>query len=329
MPVKRWIDSRLAHFLDLLRFVAQVTGRRPQLLLPLVLVVVGSGFGCSPQSAPGPVEDSLTSGRISVVCAPEAASLIARERSAFQDLYPQVSTRVTAGRSREAIRALFAAECDLAAITRELTAEERAAAVRGKLELEGYRFARDAVVAVVNPANPVENLSVDDLAKVYRGEITRWSEIGGRDLAIEPVTQPSVSDITEYFIAQVMGGEAMQARVLEAESDSAVVAMASSRPGAIGYVSLAWADRGVRALRLSSLTGLNYQKPDLEAVYKGDYPLTRFYNFYMRPRGAKAAAGFVTFVTSMEGQAIVHEAGLVPTAVPVRFVRRSPMLGTH
>jgi ABC-type phosphate transport system substrate-binding protein len=57
--------------------------------------------------------------------------------------------------------------------------------------------------------------------------------------------------------------------------------------------------------------------------------LTRFYNFYMRPRGPKAAAGFITFVTSMDGQAIVHEAGLVPTAVPVRFVRRSPMLGTH
>ena len=329
MPVKRWIDSRLAHFLNSPHFGVQETGRRPQLLVALVLLLMESAIGCSPQSAPGPVEDTQTSGRISVVCAPEAASLIERERSEFQELYPQASIRLTAGSSREAIRALFAAECDLAVITRELTTEERAAAVRGKLELEGYRFARDAVVAVVHPANPVENASVDDLAKVYRGEITRWSQLGGRELAIEPVAQPPASDITEYFIAQVMGGEAMTAKAYQAESDSAVVATVTSHSGAIGYVSLAWAERGVRALRLSSLKGLNYQKPDLEAVYKGDYPLTRFYNFYMRSRGPKAAAGFITFVTSMEGQAIVHEAGLVPTAVPVRFVRRSPMLGTH
>lgn len=329
MPVKRWIDSRLAHFLNSPHFGVQETGRRPQLLVVLVLLLMESAIGCSPQSAPGPVEDTQTSGRISVVCAPEAASLIERERSAFQELYPQASIRLTAGSSREAIRALFAAECDLAVITRELTTEERAAAVRGKLELEGYRFARDAGVAVVHPANPVENVSVDDLAKVYRGEITRWSQLGGRELAIEPVAQPPASDITEYFIAQVMGGEAMTAKAYQAESDSAVVSTVTSHSGAMGYVSLAWAERGVRALRLSSLKGLNYQKPDLEAVYKGDYPLTRFYNFYMRSRGPKAAAGFITFVTSMEGQAIVHEAGLVPTAVPVRFVRRSPMLGTH
>ena len=60
------------------------------------------------------------------------------------------------GTSREAVRALFAAECDLAVITRELDVEERAAAVRGRLELEGYRFARDAVVPIVHPSNPVQ-----------------------------------------------------------------------------------------------------------------------------------------------------------------------------
>ena len=72
-----------------------------------------------------------------------------------------------------------------------------------------------------------------------------------------------------------------------------------------------------------------YLLPDPEAVYKGSYPLTRFFNLYVRSKGRRLANGFITFVTSRDGQALVHDSGLVPTSVPVRFVRRSPMLSTH
>ena len=142
-------------------------------------------FGCSPQPASSPEEDSQTSGRIKVVCAPEAERLIARERAAFQELYPQAHIELRPGSSREAVRALFAAECDLAVITRELDVDERAAAVRGRLELEGYRFARDAVVLVVHSSNPIENMSVEDVRKIYEGTHARWSELGGRPEAIQ------------------------------------------------------------------------------------------------------------------------------------------------
>jgi phosphate transport system substrate-binding protein len=98
---------------------------------------------------------------------------------------------------------------------------------------------------------------------------------------------------------------------------------------AIGFVSLAWADRGAKVLRVASARGMPYWKPDLEAVYRGEYPLTRFFNFYMRTRGRRLAGGFITFVTSRDGQKIVHDSGLVPTSVPVRFVRRSPMQSSH
>jgi ABC-type phosphate transport system substrate-binding protein len=85
----------------------------------------------------------------------------------------------------------------------------------------------------------------------------------------------------------------------------------------------------VRVLRLSSLTGLAYWRPDLEAIYRGQYPLTRMFSMYIRTDGPRLAGGFITFVTSRDGQELVERQGLVPTAVPVRFVRRSPMLGTH
>jgi phosphate transport system substrate-binding protein len=252
-----------------------------------------------------------------------------REREAFVRLYPDADVRLVHGTSREAVRRLFAAEADLAVITRELEPEERGAAVRGRLELEGYRFARDALVVVVQPANPVENLALDDLRRIYSGRLARWSDLGGAATRIEPIIQPPQSDITEFFVQRVMDGQPITAPAVYEASDSAVVAGVARRPAAIGFVSLAWADRGAKALRLSSLSGLPYWKPDLEAVYQGDYPLTRFLNLYARPSGPRLANGFITFVTSQDGQKIVYEAGLVPTSVPVRFVRRSPMQSTH
>jgi len=286
-------------------------------------------FGCSPQPATSPEEDSLTSGRIKVVCPPEVERLIARECAAFQALYPQAHFELRAGSSREAVRALFAAECDLAVITRELDVDERAAAVRGRLELDGYRFARDAVVMVVNSGNPIENMSVEGVRKIYEGTLARWSELGGRPETIEPVIQPMESDMTQFFLQQVMSGTPIRARVYTEASDSEVVARVSGNPWAMGYISMAWAGRGAKSLRIASVTGLPYFMPDPEAVYKGSYSLTRLYNFYVRTTGARLAHGFITYVTSRDGQALVNEYGLVPTSVPVRFVRRSPLQSTH
>jgi len=264
-----------------------------------------------------------------VVCAPEAERLVARERAAFLQLYPGGRIGMRTGTSREAVRALFAAECDLAVITRELDVEERAAAVRGRLELEGYRFARDAVVPIVHPSNPVQNIAIEQLRRIYDGTLTSWSELGGRPEPIEPVIQPMESDISQFFLQQVMGGAPITARVFTEASNERVAARVLAERRAIGYTSIATADSGVKALAVASVLGLPYFKPDAEAVYQGSYPMTRFFNLYVRAGGAQLGNDFITFVTSRDGQALVHNYGLVPTAVPVRFVRRSPMLGTH
>ena len=321
-------DNPRAGSLDSTRFVDR--NHEPILQVRAILpFLVISLCGCSPRSAPGTVEDSITSGRISIACAPEAYDLIRREQAAFSALYPRATVDVRVASSREAIGELFAARCDLAVIARELEQEERRAAIQGGLELAGYRFARDAIVMVVHPNNRVENAAIEDVRRVYRGEISRWAALGGTNESILPVVQPLASDITEFFVQQVMGGEPIHARVLYEDSDSGVVNRVKGEPNAFGYVTLAWANRGAKALRLASLTGLPYWKPDLEAVYREEYPLTRFFNMYTRASGPKLANGFITFVTSFEGQKLVYESHFVPTTIPVRFVRRSPMISSH
>jgi phosphate transport system substrate-binding protein len=262
------------------------------------------------------------------VCPADVAGLIERERVAFSTLYPDAHIEVVRGTSSEGIRELFSARAELAVTTRDLSSDERSAATRARLAVEGYGVARDGIVLVVHPSSVVQNLTVEDVRKIYEGRTTRWSAFGGPDEEIIPVAQ-TPGDLTEAFVAQVMAGNPIQARSLIAASDSEVVAEVGRHPGAIGYVTLGWADRGAAALRLSSLQGLPYWKPDLEAVYEGDYPLTRAVTLLVRTSGHPLANGFVTYVTSRDGQQIVKEAGLVPTTVPVRFVRRSPMKSDH
>ncbi|MEO5617965.1 MAG: substrate-binding domain-containing protein [Candidatus Eisenbacteria bacterium] len=323
------IDTIPVPSLDLRRFVVAVIGQGRRTALRGFVPALALACSCSPRSAPDLVEDSLTSGRIRVMCAPEAKELIAREVAAFQALYPQAQIELTTGSSREAKAALFAARTDLAVITTELAPEERAAAVRGRLELEGYRFARDAVVLVANGANPVENVALDRLRQVYGGDLVDWADLGGERQPIEVVVQEPPSDVTEFVVAEILDGVPVKVRAIHAKSDSDVVAEVRRNPRALGYVTLAARTQGLRVLRVAPLTGLPYWKPDLEAVHRDEYPLTRFFSLYIRNDGPRLPNGFITFVTSQEGQALVHQHGLVPTAVPLRFVRRSPMLGGH
>ena len=327
------IDSRCIRFLDWCYFGVPgkdgwCISRTPAVFL-LPLVITTALGGCSSRPVRSPVEDSLTTGRITIVCPVEAESLLARERDAFEALYPDASIRIEAGRPGEAVRRLFAAECDAAVLSRDLTPDERSAAVRGGLDLEGYRFAKDAVVVIVHPGNPVENMALDVLKRIYEGAITDWSQAGGSARPIEPVFPPLESDMADFFVEHVMDGQPIRARALTATSDSGVVASVAERPGRIGFVPMAWGHRGAKTVRLAGMTGLPYENADAETIYRGDYPLTRPFLFEVRAEGPRLAHGFITFVTSRDGQVIVHQSGLVPTSVPVRFVRRSPLRGAH
>lgn len=326
------IDKARIGFLDFVHFVLRrhEPTRHVRALSSLVVLLFAGAAGCAREPSPGgAMEDSLTSGRILVVCAHEAVRLLERERDAFRTHYPRARIEVQPGSSQEAIASLFGATCDIALITRDLEPEERRAAIRGKLALDGYRFAQGAVVVVVHPSNPVENMTIEDLRRIYNGDVADWSRLNGSALPIVPVIQPVDSDISQFFSQAVMDLGPIQARVVSAASDSEVVEKVRSNPSAVGFAALGTALDGVRALRLATMTGLPYWRPDLEAIHQGNYPLTRYYSMYVRTTAPGLANGFVTFVTSFEGQRIVRDQGLVPTEVPVRFVRRSPMLRSH
>lgn len=248
----------------------------------------------------------------------------------FVTTYPESRFEVAEASSPRAVAALFDATADLIALPRELAGDERAAAVRGGLELEGYLVGRTALLAVVHAGNPVQNISRFELRALLAGELTRWSAIGGRDARIVPVLPPLDGETSLAVAHQLLDSATIAVPARVVTSDSAVIAQVRREPDAIGFVDAATVlSDDVRPLRVAALDGLSYVRPDAEAIHDGRYPLIRPLHLYMRTTGPKLAGGLITFVTSHDGQRLLHEAGFVPTAIPVRFVRRSPMQSSH
>jgi phosphate transport system substrate-binding protein len=247
----------------------------------------------------------------------------------FSGIYPEASIEVRHAPVRGAMAALYAAQAEVAIIGRELSEEERDAAVEAGIGVTAHRWARDGVAVIVHRDNPVEQLAFDDLRGIFTGKITSWDELGGKAQRVVPVIQNPETGIYQFFADRVMAGEGMSAPAARAADDSAAAAVVSRDPGAVGFVSLPFADRGVRALKISRLKGLPYVDLDARSVYENRYPLTRFVNIVIRTPEVPLAGGFTTFLCSEEGQRMVKEMGLVPATVPVTFRVRTPTVPAH
>ena len=283
--------------------------------------------GCgSVEEAP---KETLTSGQISVVVEPIVAATIRASAEEFEQLYPEATIEVREGTVREGIGALYLAEAQMAVVGRELDDEERDAALSAGLEVEAHRWALDGVAVVTHPNNPVEQVAFDDLKEIYTGSAVTWDAYGGTGRRVVPVVQDEESGIQQFFRDWVLAGGDVTAPAQVADGDSAVVAYVAGNPDAVGFVSLPFADRGVKALRVSRLKGLPYVGLDARTVYEKRYPLTRYYNLVLRRTGSRLARGFATYLCGSDGQRWVKDRGLVPATVPVNFTVRTPTLPAH
>lgn len=264
-----------------------------------------------------------------MVAEPEIAGVVRAAAAEFSRLYPGNEIRVETARARGAMDALFRARAAIAVVGREIVDEERQAAQGARVVVEAHRVARDGLVVIVHPDNPVEQIAFDDLAEIFAGTKTSWAAFGGRDRRIVPVVPSVESGATQLFVDRVLGGAPLAAPAVTTETDSAVAARVAGDADAIGFVSLPFADRGVKALRVSRLRGMPYVAADARTVYDEEYPLLRYFNVVVRVPGTTLANDFLTFLAAVEGQREILQAGYVPATVPVRFTSRTPTLPSH
>jgi len=221
---------------------------------------------------------------------------------------------------------LVSDQADMALALREVTDVERAIAIDAGLgDLRGPRqyrvLAREALVPVVNAANPVRSLGIDDLAALYSGELDTWSSLGGED---EPVTLHLTDPLTGLgagFVERVVQASGKTpASGLVVHPDGAALAEAlAADPFAIGVTALSDVD-GARALAFAGDCGLGIAASPV-TVKAGDYPLTLPLYLYLPARRLpKLARDFLVYLRSPQALAVPRELGLIDQE-PVEFPR--------
>lgn len=198
------------------------------------------------------------------------------------------------------IQAVAEGRCDIGLSSRDLKAEEA-------VDLEGTVVAIDGIAMIVNNENPVTDLSIEQIAAVYKGEIKNWSEVGGNDAPIVLIGREAASGTRDGF-ESITDTEDQCQYTQELTSTGDVVQTVSSNPNAIGYASLASVKDTVKLVSVEGVT------PSNETIQNGSYKIQRNLLLVTKKDAALsgAAEDFFNFATSAEADRWITEAGAVP-----------------
>ena len=203
--------------------------------------------------------------------------------------------------SGSGITAVAEGRCDIGLSSRNLKEEEKA---QGLTETV---LALDGIAVIVNPDNPVNDLDLKTISRIYRGEITNWQDIGGNDLEIVLIGREAGSGTRDGFESITDTEDACKYRQ-ELTSTGDVITTVAGNPAAIGYASLASVKDTVKALSVGGIV------PTEETVKDGSYVVQR--PFVLVTKSGEELSGtaqkFFDYVTSHEASEIISSAGAVP-----------------
>lgn len=204
--------------------------------------------------------------------------------------------------SGSGIQAVQEGRCDIGLSSRDLKEEEQE-------DLEGTVVAIDGIAIIVNPENAVEDLTIEQIAALYKGEITNWSEVGGADAPVVLIGREAASGTRDGF-ESITGTEDACQYAQELTSTGDVVQTVASNPNAIGYASVASVKDTVKMVSVEGVT------PTTETIQDGTYKIQRNFVFVTK-KGAElseTAKAFFEFATSPAADTLIEQAGAVPVA---------------
>ena len=288
----------------------------PHAGLALFCLVLPALSGCRPaQGKPGAETVIRVEGSDTMVNIAQAWA----ER--YRAEHPTVSVQVLGGGSGVGIASLTDGNCDLATSSRDIK-EKEITAIRQKngQDPQEHIVGYDALAVYVHPSNPLESISLEELAEIYgeQGETTRWPQLGaahrwrGRDEIVRIGRQNSSGTYT-YFREVVLGKKRdFKLGSVDRSGSKDVVALVSRTPLAIGYSGMGYQTPDVKVLAVSRRKGEPGVRPTVQNACNRSYPLTRALQIYTvgEPRGA--VAEYLGWIYSPTGQQIVVELGYVP-----------------
>lgn len=243
-------------------------------------------------------EDEKLTGTVSMSGSTSMEKMAKALAESFNAKYPDVAIDIQLGGSSTGITNAQEGVSDIGNVSRDLKEDETG--------LVAHKVALDGIGVVVNLENPVEDLTMEQIAQIYTGEITNWSEVGGEDLEIYVVGREDGSGTRDAFESVTGVGENAQYDSLQTSTGAAKTTVATT-PGAIGYVSFDSVDDTVKTLKVGGV------EISTDTIKDGSYTLQRPFVMVTK-EGAElsdAAQAFLDYVLSDEGQEVCVQVGLV------------------
>ena len=229
------------------------------------------------------------------------AEILAEE---YMIMHPGAAIDIQGGGSSAGITAAKSGIANLGMSSRHLNDDEKS--------LWSIEIAKDGLGVIVHPSNSIENLTLDQIRRIYSGEIKNWSEIGGTDSKIHIITREEGSGTRSAFAELVMEKTEITLKAIVQDSNGAVKQLVKDDENAIGYISLGLVDKNVKALHLEGVAA------NQENILNGSYSLSRPFLFVSLSPPSGETKQFIDFVLSSEGQKMLSDEGLIPTAGGVK-----------
>ena len=256
--------------------------------------------GCAPASAPvATPQAGELSGTINEAGSTSVQPLAELMATAFTAKYPKVTVNISGGGSSAGVKAIAAGTVDIGAASRDIKITEP--------DVIPVCIARDGVAIVVNEANSLTGVTIEQVAKIYAGEITNWKDVGGNDATITVVSREEGSGTREVFEEYVTGAfkKKIKADALFFDSNGAIRSKVASDKNAVGYVSFGYV-AGLKTLMVNNVA------PTIENAQSGKYPIVRRLYFLTKPVPSGIVKGFIDFCRGPEGQKIALDEGYIP-----------------
>jgi len=236
----------------------------------------------------------------------------------YMEKYPGDFIAVTGGGSGTGLSSLISASCDIAMSSRNIKDKEIALANKKGVNPNEIKVALDGLAVVVNPANSVDKLTLDQLAAIFTGKITNWKELGGKDEKIVVLSREVNSGTHVYFKEHVLrkndsnSKEEFSPGALMLSSSQAIADEVAGNSSAVGYYGMGYISAKQKPVAIAKDEKAEYVEPAIENVVNGKYPISRPLLLYTNGAPHDLVKKFVDFALSKEGQDIVLKTDFVP-----------------
>ena len=241
------------------------------------------------------------SGKVATDGSTSMEKVIGALKETFEGMHDGVEVTYNPTGSGSGITAVAEGRCDVGLSSRALKDSEK------EQGLVGTVLAYDGIAVIINPENTVEDLTMEQIAAIYTGEITNWSEVGGIDAEIVLIGREAGSGTRGGF-EEIVGVEDLCQYRQELTSTGDVITAVAQNPGAIGYASLASVKDTVKAVSVNGVA------PSDETVKNETYAIQRPFVLVTKEgvELSETAQAFFDFITSAEAREVIASQGVVP-----------------